>query len=161
MKWLWQYFEYWFGLSWALNFSVKLLGYVSCHPYAAGITCSADRVVLHTSCLRGLGKKKHCLNGFWSVEWTWKGPMTSERERERGVLLGAHIYTDLGELEMTVMITCVWEGAWIWIFFLQRAEAHIAYTGDGYVNTLQVIFVWEKHSVTSCGWVGGVRSLSL
>lgn len=33
--------------------------------------------------------------------------MTSERERERGVLLGAHIYTDLGELEMTVMITCV------------------------------------------------------
>lgn len=29
------------------------------------------------------------------------------RERERGVLLGAHIYTDLGELEMMVMITYV------------------------------------------------------
>lgn len=85
MKWLWQYFEYWFGLSWALNFSVKLLGYVSCHPYAAGITCSADRVVLHTSCLRGLGKKKHCLNGFWSVEWNLERSNDLRgREREGG-----------------------------------------------------------------------------
>lgn len=39
---------------------------------------------------------------------TWKGPMTSEGERGGGgVLLGAHIYTDLGELEMMVMITYV------------------------------------------------------
>lgn len=147
MKWLWQYFEYWFGLSWALNFSVKLLGYVSCHPYAAGITCSADRVVLHTSCLRGLGKKKHCLNGFWSVEWNLERSNDLRgREREGGgVLLGAHIYTDLGELEMMVMITYVWEGAWIWIFFFCKELKPILHILGMAMSTLYRWFLYGRN----------------
>lgn len=84
---------------------------------------------------------------------TWKGPMTSEGERGGGGGAAgcSHLHRfgrvrDDGHDHL-----CLRRGLDLNFFFLQRAEAHIAYTGDGYVNTLQVIFVWEKHSVTSCG----------
>lgn len=97
---------------------------------------SWHREVFHTSCLRGLGKKKHCLDSFWSVEWTWEGPMTSEWEKE--VLLSAHIYSDWGELEMMVMITCVCVGAWLWkfFFFFCKELSHTVYTS---------IFLYGRH----------------